>query len=224
MGAGARRLQPSMLLFTGAGGGGPAPGGGPDSLDWANIWDPVLQDSFNQEAVDTVLDEQWTLYPNGTVQHFLHFQNMYAISGRYYAAYPFDKPIYVATRRAFNTPPSEVKFTIVRQGTSMPQEMDAWKMLGVGLESCLVHELAADDPSDCGAPGAAPCSDMLVLWMQLSRLPSGPIQSMIVPITLVIVLIGSAFYTNIDAYDARSLIMGTSMIALMAVSAPCGAG
>jgi hypothetical protein len=29
--------------------------------------------------------------------------------------------------------------------------------------------------------------------------------------------IASSFYTNIDAYDARSLIMGTSMIALMSI-------
>lgn len=40
---------------------------------------------------------------------------------------------------------------------------------------------------------------------------------MVVPITLVIVLIASAFYTDIDAYDSRSLIMGTSMIALMSI-------
>ena len=217
VGGGARRLQPSLLLSTGAGGGPPEPGGGPNTLDWASIWNPALLDSFNQLEEDTMLQEQWMLYPNGTVMHHYHFRALYSISGRFYQAYPFDKPIYVATRRAYGMLPADVFLSVNGAGATMPQEMDGFTMNDVGTTICPVHKLPGQDSSDCGKPGAEQCSQLLVMWMQLSRVPSGPVQNMIVPITLVIILIGSAFFTNIDAYDARSLIMGTSMIALMSI-------
>jgi hypothetical protein len=58
---------------------------------------------------------------------------------------------------------------------------------------------------------------MVVLWLQLRRNPLGWIQNMIAPMTLVVMLIASAFYTDLADYDIRSLVLGTSTIALMAL-------
>ena len=216
-GAGARRLSPYLLLDTNAGGGAPTPGGSPITLDWASIWDPAMLDSWNQDAPDTPLEEQWTLYPNGTVVHHYHFRATYSISGRLYETYPFDKPVFVATRRPYGHLPTDVLLSVGGQGVSMPQEMDAWTFNDAGVAICPTHKLAGQSAADCGQPGAEPCGQMVVMWMRLARVPSGPVQNCVVPITLVVILIASSFYTNIDAYDARSLIMGTSMIALMSI-------
>ena len=217
-GLGARRLLASTRLDSGqAGGGPPMAGGGPGGLDWNAIWDPALEDSFNQDGPDAPINEEWTLFANGTVKHMVQLQNVYSISGKFYQAFPYDRPVYVATRRSYATYPSDVLITITASGIALPQEMDGFFVETVGATICMVHDSGNVDASDCGQPGAAPCSQMLVMYMQLRRDPTGWVQNMIAPITLVVILIASAFYTDLDSYDTRSLIMGTSMIALMAL-------
>ena len=203
----ARRIMPSIKLdsmmaqgssLTGGGGpgggGGGAPGGASTptggnfaanmalpagtALDWSTVWDPQFEDSVNQESPDNVVNEEWTLFPNGTVLHQLHLINDYSISGKKFAAFPFDQPLFVATRRSYRMYRSEVQLNIVDSGVSLPQEMDGWRIESLGAAVCPVHDLAINDPSDCGLPGAAPCSDMLVMWLKLRRNPSYFLQNM----------------------------------------------
>lgn len=168
VGAGAQRLSPHMLLDTAVGGGPPVAGGGPITLDWANIWDPALLDSFNQNGPDTVVREEWLLYPNGTVRHHYHFQAEYIITGRFCEAYPFDKSIFVATRRAFTMLPTDILVSI-EGGPSMPQEMDAWSFQDMGVVTCPTHKIAGQSTDDCGEPGSEACSQMMVMWLRMVR-------------------------------------------------------
>jgi len=56
-GVGARRQSPSVKLDVGQG-GRPSAGGGPWAVDANAIWDPQLDDSFNQDGGDNLIDEQ----------------------------------------------------------------------------------------------------------------------------------------------------------------------
>lgn len=241
-GNGARRLPPSLnMVSMQAQGSGPTGGGGPGggaagapgstspvgpsglplptgtSVDWSTIWDPQMEDSINQESPDTVINEEWTVYPDGTVQHQLHLQADYAISGKVFAAFPFDKPMYVATRRPYKMYYDAVNISVVGSGFALPQEMDGWLIREIGVTTCPVHDLAIDDPSDCGMPGAAPCSSMLVMWLAMTRKPNYILQNMLSPITLVTVLAASTYYNDLDAYDSRLTVLATSLLSLMAL-------
>ena len=65
---------------------------------------------MNQEAPDTVLNEEWTLDPDGNVLHQLHFQADYAMTGIHLPNFPFDTPMIVATRRPFGVSMDELVF------------------------------------------------------------------------------------------------------------------
>jgi len=148
-----------------------------------------MEDSWDQDAPDTPLEEQWMLYPNGTVVHHYHFLASYTVTGRLYESYPFDKPVFVATRRAYGMLPTDVQLFVSGQGITMPQEMDAWTFHDAGVALCPTHKLPGQSTADCGQPGADQCSQMVVMWMRLKRIPSGPVQNLVVPITLVVVLV-----------------------------------
>jgi len=124
--------------------------------------------------------------------------------------FPYDRPIYVATRRSYGLYEDDMQLVLGAYGENIPQAMDGFFVDAVGATICAVHDSGVSDPSDCGQPGAAPCSQMVVLWLQLRRNPLGWTQNMIAPLTLVVMLIASAFYTDLADYDVRSLVLGTS--------------
>ena len=241
VGAGARRLPDALTLGTmqaqgsppsgyGGPGGGPAgvPGGQSSfpmgtSLDYSTIWDPAMEDSMNQEAPDTVLNEEWTLDPDGVVLHQLHFQADYAMTGIHLDNFPFDKPMIVATRRPFGVYMDELVFNPVDAGFILPQEMDGWRVLETGLATCFTYDVGVGDPNvmptDCGQPNAqGPCRSTAVMWIRLNRAPGYWLQNMLAPITLITILAGASYFNDLDAYDSRMTVMATSLLSLMALS------
>ena len=239
-GAGARRLPSNLRLNTMQAQGSPptgfgGPGGGPSgfpggpsfpagtSIDYSTLWDPALDDSMNQEAPDTPLEEEWTLYPDGSIRHSLHFQADYAMTGSHLVNFPFDTPMVVATRRPFGIYTDELLLQVGDSGFALPQEMDGWTAESTGVAICYSRDVGvADDPgatpTDCNTPGAAPCTQVVVLWLQLRRSSSYWLQNMLAPITLITVLSAATYYNDLDAYDSRMTIMATSLLSLMALS------
>jgi hypothetical protein len=240
VGAGARKRPEEITLGSLAAQSMPpsgfgGPGGGPgqpgnmnsfpmgSSLDSNTIWNPALEDSMNQEAPDTVLNEEWTINPDGYVLHQLHFQADYAMTAVGLTNFPFDNPVIVATRRPFGMSTDDLDFNPVDSGFILPQEMDGWRVLETGLATCLTYDVGLGDPDKmptaCGTPDAlGPCRSTAVLWIRLSRAPMYWLQNMLAPITLITILAAASFYNDLDAYDSRMTVMSVSLLSLMALS------
>jgi len=183
----------------------------------------AVEDSMNQEAPDTVLNEEWTLDPDGNVLHQLHFQADYAMTGIHLPNFPFDTPMIVATRRPFGVSMDELVFNPVDSGFALPQEMDGWNVLDTGLATCYTYDVGVGDPDKmptaCGTPQAlGPCRSTVVVWIRLQRSSGYWLQNMLAPITLITVLAAASYYNDLDAYDSRMTVMATSLLSLMALS------
>ena len=193
----------------------------PTTLDGATVWTPEFTDSLNMASAEEVISSYMYLTPSGDVRLQTHTVADYGISMRL-AYFPFDKPIFVATRRSGGLSSDDIRLQVADAGFASPQNIEGWEVLRVGGFVCNMHDddTASDaTPCDPAALNSPSCEDVVVLWFQLQRASDYYVSNFLGPITLVTIMAAAAYYNDLDQYELRATIMATSLLSQMALQA-----
>ena len=216
-GADARRLPPTIPLTTTGSNVLTDPGSGPPAtLDPTMVWTPQLTDSINQVSDEVYITEQPVIYPNGNVRWLAHFMVDYAMTMEF-SAFPFDMPVFLATRRSAGLCADAVRVRVVDAGFSSPPHLQGWFVNNWGTLVCSMRATAAGGPLSPCEPGDSPaaCQDVAVFWLRMRRDALYHLQNYLAPITLVTLASAAAYFNDLDAYELRCTIMATALLSQM---------
>jgi hypothetical protein len=221
VGADARRLPEAMPIYSGGASTSNAGSGSPATVDAITIWTPEFTDSLNQAGPEEAITNYMYISSNGDVRTLTHAVAAYGISMRL-AAYPFDKPYFVATRRSGGMSSQAVRVSIADVDFASPQNLEGWKVLGIGSMVCNMRaDDAASDATPCDASmqDSPLCEDVVVVWFQLQRRANYFLSNFLGPIFLVTTMAAAGYYNDLDQYELRATIMATSLLSQMALQA-----
>ena len=216
-GADARRLPPSIPLTASGSNALTGPAGGPPAtLDPSMVWTPQLSDSVNQVSDEAFITEQPSLFPTGTVRWLAHFMVDYAMTMEF-SAFPFDMPVFLATRRSVGLCADALRLRIVDYGFTSPPHLQGWTVDSFGTMVCSMEATAAGGALAACAPDDPPagCQDVAVFWMRMRRDSLYVLQNYLIPITLVTIASAAAYFNDLDAYELRCTIMATALLSQM---------
>ena len=221
VGADARRLPESLPIYSGGASTNNAGSGSPATVDAITIWTPEFTDSLNMAGAEELITNYMYISSTGDVRTVTHAVAEYGISMRL-AAYPFDKPYFVATRRSGGLSSDALRISIADVDFASPQNLEGWKVLGIGSMVCNMRDDdAATDatPCDLSMKDSPECEDVVVVWFQLQRRSNYFLSNFLGPIFLVTTMAAAGYYNDLDQYELRATIMATSLLSQMALQA-----
>ncbi len=220
-GADARVLPPAISLAANVGAATMGGTADPTSLDPYSMWDPEVTDSVNQVSDQTVITETWHVAADGSVEHKQHFLADFRLSMRL-ESFPFDKPYFIATRRATYYMGSDIALRATTTDSFVaPQQIEGWELSNSGTLVCSVLDEHGGDVRPCpaGQERSGACQDMIVLYFQATRDSAYYTQNELAPIVLVTIMAAAAYFNDLDAYETRGSIMATALLSQMALQA-----